>query len=37
VRAEVRSADGAFNVKKPGSDEEDELVQLFRVVERGRG
>ena len=33
----VRSADGSFNVKKPGSDEEDELVRLFRIVEPGRG
>jgi hypothetical protein len=37
VRAELRSADGAFNVKKPGSAEEDELLMLFRVVEPGRG
>jgi hypothetical protein len=36
VRPDVRSADGSFNVKKPGSDEEDELVRLFRVVEPGR-
>jgi hypothetical protein len=36
VRADVRSADGSFNVKKPGSTEEDELVRLFRVVEPGR-
>jgi hypothetical protein len=36
VRPEVRSADGAFNVRKPGSTEEDELVRLFRVVEPGR-
>jgi hypothetical protein len=37
VRADVRSADGAFNVRKPGSSEEDELVRLYRVVEPGRG
>jgi hypothetical protein len=37
VRSELRSADGAFNVKKPGSTEEDELLLLFRVVEPGRG
>jgi hypothetical protein len=36
VRSDVRSADGAFNVKKPGSSEEDQLLQLFRVVEPGR-
>jgi hypothetical protein len=36
VRADIRSADGAFNVRKPGSDEDDELVRLFRVVEPGR-
>jgi hypothetical protein len=36
VRAEIRSPDGAFNVKKPGSTEEDELLRLFRVVEPGR-
>ena len=36
VRPELRSADGAFNVKKPGSSEDDELVRLFRVVEPGR-
>jgi hypothetical protein len=36
VRADIRSADGSFNVKKPGSDEEDELVRLFRVVEPDR-
>jgi hypothetical protein len=34
VRNEVRTADGAFNVKKAGSTEEDELLRLFRVVER---
>jgi hypothetical protein len=37
VRADARAADGAFNVKKPGSSEDDELVRLFRVVEPGRG
>ena len=37
VRADVRAADGTFNVKKPGSSEDDELVRLFRVVEPGRG
>jgi hypothetical protein len=36
VRADVRSPDGAFNVKKPGSTEDDELLRLFRVVEPGR-
>jgi hypothetical protein len=33
VRAEVRSADGTFNVKKPGSVEEDHFLRLFRIVE----
>ena len=33
VRAEARAADGTFNVKKPGSSEDGELVRLFRVVE----
>jgi hypothetical protein len=37
VRPDVRSTDGAFNVKKPGSDEDDEFVRLFRIVEPGRG
>ena len=37
VRGDVRAADGTFNVKKPGSSEDDELVRLFRVVEPGRG
>jgi len=36
VRADLRSPDGAFNVKKPGSDEDDEFVPLFRIVEPGR-
>ena len=36
VRAEVRSADGTFNVKKPGSLEEDHFLRLFRIVEPRR-
>jgi hypothetical protein len=37
VRADVRSADEAFNVtKKPGSSEEDASIRPFRVVEPGR-
>jgi hypothetical protein len=36
VRADVRGADGAFNVRKAGSAEPDEMLPLFRVVERGR-
>ena len=36
VRAERRSADGMFNVKKPGSTEEDHFLRLFRIVEPGR-
>jgi hypothetical protein len=36
VRAEVRSADGMFNVKKPGSPEEDHFLRLFRIVEPRR-
>jgi hypothetical protein len=36
VRAERRSADGMFNVKKPGSAEEDHFLRLFRIVEPGR-
>ena len=36
TRAELRSADGKFNVKKPGSAEDDHLVQLFRIVEPTR-
>jgi hypothetical protein len=36
VRAEVRSADGMFNVRKPGSLEEDHFLRLFRIVEPRR-
>jgi len=36
VRAEVRSADGMFNVKKPGSLEEDHFLRLFQIVEPRR-
>ena len=36
VRAEVRSADGTFNVKKLGSQEEDQFLRLFRIVEPHR-
>ena len=36
VRAELRSADGAFNVKKPGSVEDDYFLRLFRIVEPRR-
>ena len=36
VRPELRSADGAFNVKKAGSQEEDRFLRLFRVVEPRR-
>jgi hypothetical protein len=36
VRAEVRSADGMFNVKKPGSQEDDHFLRLFRIVEPRR-
>jgi hypothetical protein len=36
VRAEVRSADGTFNVKKPGSQEGDHFLRLFRIVEPRR-
>lgn len=36
VRAEVRSADGTFNVKKPGSLEADHFLRLFRIVEPRR-
>jgi hypothetical protein len=35
VRATVRAPDGRFNVKKPGSTEEDHLLRLFRIVEPG--
>src|ERR1041385_9031898 len=31
VRAELRSADGAFNVKKTGSAEPDHFLRLFRI------
>jgi hypothetical protein len=34
VRAEVRTADGAFNVRKAGSVEADEMLRLFRVADR---
>ena len=37
VRADLRSADGAFNVKKAGSSEDDELMRLFRIGEPTRG
>ena len=36
VRAEVRSEDGAFNVRKPGSREDDHFLRLFRIVEPHR-
>jgi hypothetical protein len=36
VRAEVRSADGEFNVKKAGSQEGDHFLRLFRIVEPRR-
>jgi hypothetical protein len=36
VRAEIRSEDGTFNVKKPGSSEEDQFLRLFRIVEPRR-
>jgi class 3 adenylate cyclase len=36
VRAELRSVDGKFNVKKPRSAEDDQFVQLFRIVEPTR-
>jgi hypothetical protein len=36
VQAEVRSTDGTFNVKKPGSLEEDYFLRLFRIVEPRR-
>jgi hypothetical protein len=35
VRAAARSPDGRFNVRKPGSSEEDHLLRLFRIVEPG--
>jgi hypothetical protein len=36
VRAERRSPDGRFNVRKLGSDEEDCCLRLFRIVEPRR-
>src|SRR5262245_61083375 len=36
VRAQVRSSDGTFNVKKPGSREADHFLRLFRLVEPRR-
>ena len=36
VRPAVRASDGAFNVKKVGSSEDDHWLQLFRIVEPGR-
>jgi len=36
VRPGVRASDGAFNVKKTGSSEDDHWLQLFRIVEPGR-
>jgi hypothetical protein len=36
VRAELRSTDGRFNVKKTGSREEDRFLRLFRIVEPRR-
>ena len=36
VCVDIRSPDGALNVRKPGSDEADEMLRLFRVVEPGR-
>jgi len=36
VRAQVRSSDGTFNVKKPGSREADHFLRLFRIVEPRR-
>ena len=36
VRAEVRSVDGTFNVKKPGSQEADHFLRLFRIAEPRR-
>jgi hypothetical protein len=36
VRPAVRASDGAFNVKKSGSSEDDHWLQLFRIVEPGR-
>jgi hypothetical protein len=36
VRAELRATDGTFNVRKPGSREDDYFLRLFRIVEPGR-
>jgi LmbE family N-acetylglucosaminyl deacetylase len=36
IRPELRSSDGTFNVKKPGSLEEDHFLRLFRIVEPRR-
>ena len=36
VRAERRSPDGEFNVKKAGSPEEDRFLRLYRIVEPRR-
>ena len=36
VRAELRSTDGTFNVRKPGSSEEDHFLRLFQIVEPRR-
>ncbi|HLY36390.1 MAG TPA: hypothetical protein VKU61_00035 [Candidatus Binatia bacterium] len=36
IRADLRSADGAFNVKKTGSSEPDHFLRLFRIVEPRR-
>ncbi len=33
VRAELRSDDGRFNVRKPRSQEDDRFLRLFRIVE----
>src|SRR5262249_20898589 len=36
VRAEVRAADGTFNVRKHGSTEENYFLRLFQIVESRR-
>jgi hypothetical protein len=36
IRTEVRSVDGTFNVKKPGSQEADHFLRLFRIAEPRR-
>jgi hypothetical protein len=36
VRAELRSPDGTFNVRKPGSSEADHYLRLFHIVEPRR-